>query len=87
MNRMPMMGGYRNNFASTTPLTIEQAKNAAEKYLTNLNNSDLKITEVMIFYQNAYLLVNEASTGNGAFELLVDPSSQVGYPEYGPNMM
>jgi hypothetical protein len=40
-----------------------------------------------IFDQNAYLIVKEASTGNGAFELLVDPGSQVVYPEYGPNMM
>ena len=83
----PMMGGYRNNFANTTPLTVPQAKAAAEKYLTNLNNSDLKITEVMIFDQNAYLIIKEASTGNGAFELLVDPTSQIAYPEYGPNMM
>ena len=83
----PMMGGYRNNFANTTPLNIEQAKVTAEKYLANLNNSDLQIAEVMIFDQNAYLLVKETSTGNGAFELLVDPGSQVAYPEYGPNMM
>src|SRR6266511_2254221 len=83
----PMMGGYNNNYANATPLTVEQAKAAAEKYLTNLNNSDLKITEVMIFNNNAYLVVKETSTGNGAFELLVDPGSQVAYPEYGPNMM
>ena len=83
----PMMGGYHNNFGNTTPLTIEQAKSAAEKYLANLNNSDLEIAEVMIFEQNAYLIVKEASTGNGAVELLVDPGSQVAYPEYGPNMM
>jgi hypothetical protein len=41
----------------------------------------------MIFDQNAYLIVKETSTGNGAFELLVDPGSQIAYPEYGPNMM
>src|SRR6266542_687238 len=83
----PMMGGYNNNYANTKPLTVEQAKAAAEKYLANLNNSELKITEVMIFNNNAYLVVKETSTGNGAFELLVDPGSQVAYPEYGPNMM
>jgi hypothetical protein len=29
----------------------------------------------------------EQSTGIGAFELLVDPLTQIAYPEYGPNMM
>jgi hypothetical protein len=83
----PMMRGYDTNYANSTPLTIEQAKAAAEKYLAKLANSDLEIAEVMIFDQNAYLIVKETSTGNGAFELLVDPGSQVAYPEYGPNMM
>jgi len=87
MNPMPMMGGYNNNYTNAKPLTVEQAKAAAEKYLTNLNNSDLKITEVMIFNNNAYIVVKETSTGNGAFELLVDPGSRVAFPEYGPNMM
>ena len=82
-----MMGGYGYNNANLTPLTVDQAKAAAEKYLANLNNSDLKIAEVMIFDNNAYVVVKEASTGNGAFELLVDPASQIAYPEHGPNMM
>lgn len=82
-----MMGGSGYNNANLTPLTIGQAKAAAEKYLANLNNSDLKIAEVMIFDNNAYVVVKEASTGNGAFELLVDSVSQTAYPEHGPNMM
>src|SRR5919109_63934 len=83
----PMMGGYDNNFINSTPLTVEQAKAAAEKYLEDLGNSDLRIAEVMIFDNNGYVVVEETSTGNGAFELLVDPGLQVAYPEYGPNMM
>jgi hypothetical protein len=82
-----MMGGYGNNNANLTPLTVDQAKAVAEKYLANLNNSDLQIAEVMIFDNNAYVVVKETSTGIGAFELLVDPISQVAYPEHGPNMM
>jgi hypothetical protein len=82
-----MMNGYGYNNANLTPLTVDQAKAAAEKYLTDLNNSDLQIAEVMIFDNNAYVLVKETSTGNGAFELLVDPTSQIAYPEHGPNMM
>lgn len=81
-----MMSGY-NNTANATPLTVDQAKAAAGKYLANLNNSDLQIAEVMIFDNNAYVVVKEASTGKGAFELLVDPFSQIAYPEHGPNMM
>ena len=80
-----MMNGYKN--VNITPLTVDQAKAAAEKYLSNLNNSDLQIAEVMIFDNNAYVVVKEISTGNGAFELLVDPTSQIAYPEHGPNMM
>jgi hypothetical protein len=80
-----MMGSYNN--ANLTPLTVDQAKTAAEKYLANLNNPDLKIAEVMVFDNNAYIVVKEVSTGKGAFELLADSTSQIAYPEHGPNMM
>lgn len=84
-----MMGGYGYGYGSisSTPLTVDQAKAASEKYLTNLNNPDLKIAEIMVFDNNAYVAVKESDTGIGAFELLVDPSTQVAYPEMGPNMM
>ncbi|RIK32576.1 MAG: hypothetical protein DCC56_01840 [Anaerolineae bacterium] len=80
-----MMNGYNN--ANVTPLTIDQTKAAAEEYLANLDNSDFEIAEIMIFDNNGYVIVKEISTGVGAFELLVDPASQVAYPEHGPNMM
>jgi hypothetical protein len=82
-----MMGGYGYNNTNATPLTIDQTKVAAENYLANLNNSDLEIAEIMIFDNNGYVIVKEASTGIGGFELLVDPVSQTAYPEHGPNMM
>lgn len=82
-----MMGGYGYNNANLTPLTIDQAKVAAEKYLANLDNADLEIAEIMIFDNNGYVIIKEASTGVGAFELLVDPVLQIAYPEHGPNMM
>lgn len=87
MNGQRMMGGYGYNATNVNPLTIDQTKAAAEKYLANLNNSDLEIAEIMIFDNNGYVIVKEASTGIGAFELLVDPASQIAYPEHGPNMM
>jgi hypothetical protein len=82
-----MMNGYRYNVTNLTALTVDQAKASAEIYLANLNNSDLQIAEIMIFDNNAYVVVKETGTGNGAFELLVDPTSQIAYPEHGPNMM
>ncbi|OQY91177.1 MAG: hypothetical protein B6D38_00850 [Anaerolineae bacterium UTCFX1] len=82
-----MMNGYGYNNANVTPLTVDQTKAAAEKYLANLNNSDLEIAEIMVFDNNGYVIVKEASASIGAFELLVDPISQVAYPEHGPNMM
>jgi hypothetical protein len=82
-------GGMMNGYGSSndTPLTVDQAKAAAEAYLANLRNDDLKIAEIMIFDNNAYVVAKENNTGIGAFELLVDPSSQSAYPEHGPNMM
>lgn len=89
-----MMGGFNtagsfanNNSANVKPLTVDQAKQAVEGYLKNLNNSDLELKEIMIFNNNAYARIVEKSTGIGAMELLVDPSTLSVYPEYGPNMM
>ena len=85
-----MMGGngWNNRTSSNvTPLTVDQAKAAAEKYIQSINIQGLETDEVMIFDNNAYVIVKESETGLGAFELLVDPASQVAYPEYGPNMM
>jgi hypothetical protein len=85
-----MMGGYGLNNgtgSNATPLTADQAKQAAEKYIQSLNFTGLETSEVMVFDNNAYVVIKESDTGLGAFELLVDPSSQAAYPEYGPNMM
>src|SRR6266487_5449944 len=82
-----MMNGDGFNTTNLTPLTVDQAKAAAQNYLANLKNSDLQVSEVMVFDKNAYVVVKETSTGTGAFELLVDPGSQIAYPEHGPNMM
>jgi len=81
------VGGYGYNNTTTAPLTVDQAYQAARTYLAALDNPDLKITEVMVFDNNAYVRAVEQSTGIGAFELLVDPGSLTVYPEHGPNMM
>lgn len=82
-----MMGGYGYSNTNVTPLTLEETESAAETYLDTLGNSDLAVSEIMIFDNNAYVVVIEKSTGLGAFELLVDPVSRLAYPEHGPNIM
>lgn len=82
-----MMNGYGYNNTDLPVLTIDKTKAAAEKYLANLDNRDLVIAEIMIFDNNGYVIVREASTSIGAFELLVDPVSPTAYLEHGPNMM
>jgi hypothetical protein len=72
---------------TATPVTLEQAKQIAQRYVTALNNPDLKVTEVEEYTSNFYVQVHESSTGNGAFELLVDRYTGNVYPEMGPNMM
>jgi hypothetical protein len=81
------VNGYDTTNPSATPLTVDQAFQSATTYLTSLNNPDLKIAEVMVFDNNAYVRVIEQSTGIGAFELLVNPSTLAVTPEPGPNMM
>ena len=87
--RGPMAGGGRGYgyTANVQPLTVDDAKQSAQKYVDSLSLSDLSLGEVMIFDNNAYVVVRETSTGMGAFELLVDPVSRIAYPEHGPNMM
>ena len=86
----PMMGGgfgYESGPVDAQPLTVNEAQQSAQKYLDTLGVEGLELGEVMIFDNNAYVLVREESTGIGAFELLVDPVSRFAYPEHGPNMM
>ncbi len=69
------------------PITLDQAVEAAKQYLSTYGNSDLVLTEVMEFSNNFYAEVEEKSTGIHAFEMLIDRSAGVVYPEPGPNMM
>ncbi|MHB8136295.1 MAG: hypothetical protein ACYDH1_18965 [Anaerolineaceae bacterium] len=84
-NGYNMMGGPAT--LNSKPLTVDQATQAVEGYLKNLNNSDLELKEIMVFNNNAYARITEKSTGIGAMELLVDPTNLNVIPEYGPNMM
>ncbi|MCL4429927.1 MAG: hypothetical protein M1167_04155, partial [Chloroflexi bacterium] len=57
---------------STTPLTIAQAVDIAKTYVASLNNPDLTVKQVEEYANNFYVPVTLNSTGNGAFELLIN---------------
>jgi hypothetical protein len=84
-----MMGGWypRGNPDNQSPLTLDQAVDAARQYLSAYGNPDLVLTEMMEFSENFYSEVEEKSTGVHAFELLIDRYTGAVYPEPGPNMM
>ena len=73
--------------ANATPMTIDEAKTAVEKYLAGTGNADLKLAEVIQFDNHFYTGIKEKSTGNYAFELIVNKYTGAVGPEMGPNMM
>jgi len=88
----PMMGngfGVGPGFQAVAvePLTVDQARTAAEQYVEEQDIEGLEVGEIMIFDNHAYVVIKEAGTGLGAFEVLVEPASKTAYPEHGANMM
>ncbi len=90
------MGGYGwnngYNYAATNlyngqELNLTTANTIAQNYVASLNNPDLTVAQVEEYQYNFYVQVNEKSTGNGAFELLINKYTGSIYPEMGPNMM
>lgn len=73
--------------ANTTPITIDEAKTAVETYLAGTGNTDLELAEVLQFEKNFYAGIKEKSTGNYAFELIINKYTGAVGPEMGPNMM
>jgi len=71
----------------TTQLTIDQAKEAAQRFLERTGNPDLEVKEIMEFSNHFYIEIYEKSTGLGAFEMLADKYTGALSPEPGPNMM
>jgi hypothetical protein len=69
------------------PLSIEQAKDQAQKYLLSLGYDSLKVSEVMEFSNHFYVEIAEKEGKNKAFELLLNKYTGAVSPEPGPNMM
>ena len=84
MNGFDMMGNV-GGLVDVEPLTIEAAETAVNRYLTALDNDALTLGEVMIFDNHAYAQIMDGD--QGAFEVLVDPTTSNVLPEPGPNMM
>jgi Flp pilus assembly protein TadG len=85
-----MMKGYGYGAPYTytgTTLTIADANTIAQKYVTSIGNTNLVVKQVEEYTNNFYVQVNDKSTGNGAFELLINKLTGSIYPEMGPNMM
>lgn len=86
MDMMGMMAGF-SGLSDAAPLTISEAETAVTAYLATLDNNNLTLGEIMIFSNNAYAQILDTNTNQGAFEVLVDPTTKNVFPEPGPNMM
>jgi hypothetical protein len=80
--------GPRATAQTGTPtVTADQAVARARQYLGQHANPDLALAELIEFPNVFYLVVQERSTGKGAFALLVDRVTGNVHPEMGPPMM
>lgn len=86
-NAVPLQCCRRQELQQGEPITVDEAKQAAEQYLAAYNDPNLVIDELMTFSQNFYVQVKEKESELKAFELLVDPYTGLVHPEPGPNMM
>jgi hypothetical protein len=86
-----MMGGMMVNsnspFFTAKPLTLAEATETLNAYLVDLNDSNLTLSEVMIFDNHAYAEIVEKDSGIGVMEVLVDPITKAVFPEMGPTIM
>ncbi len=79
--------GNNREQANLTPVTVEEATTAAQTYLTALNIDGLEIGDVTVLGESGYVVVKETASGNGAFELSVDPRSKTAHPVHGAATM
>lgn len=69
------------------PLSIDEAKAQADKYLASWNDPNLVVSEIMEFSNQFYVAFVEKDSKTGAFEMLMDKYSGAMTPEPGPDMM
>ena len=85
-NGMMPWSGSQGALGSGARLSLDQARTLAQEYAAAAG-ADFAVAEVMEFNNNFYAVVEETSTGRGAFEILIDPYTGAVGPEPGPNMM
>jgi hypothetical protein len=78
--------GSQGALGSGARLSLDQARTLAQEYAAAAG-ADLAVAEVMEFNNNFYAVVEETSTGRGAFEILIDPYTGAVGREPGPDMM
>jgi hypothetical protein len=83
---MPDRSG-RGLAANAEPLTIEATRKAVQTFLDKLGRENLAVGEIMVFDNHAYAVIEDTSSGQGAFEVLVEPGRQVVHLENGPSVM
>jgi hypothetical protein len=69
-----------------TPITLDQAVQAAQKYAAGLG-ANFQLAQVLEFKNGFYAVITEKDTGRGALEVLIDPASGRVLPERGPLLM
>jgi hypothetical protein len=83
-----MMGGWSRMSAQAQPVnSLDDARQAFQRYIDVTGNKNFVLDDVMEFQWNYYAIVKDTSTGEGAFELLANPQTGAVFPEMGPNMM
>gem|GEM_PF-1294791 len=82
-----VMGSSSHGVAVRPALTIDRAQRQVQTYVNQYGNRHLVIDEIVQFQRNFYAIVKDTSTGHGAFEVLVNKTSGLVFPEYGPAMM
>lgn len=89
-NMMGMMRGFvlrQKTDADLKNISFDEVKITGQEYLDDIGLQNVKISEIMEFSNNFYIVTVEEDTGIGAMELLLDKKNGVIFPEYGPNMM
>ncbi len=87
MGSRGMMGGWGGYDPEAKQISIDDAAEAVERYLSAYYGDDLVLVEVMEFAWNFYAEIEEKDTGIHGMELLIDKYSGQVFPEMGPNMM
>jgi hypothetical protein len=83
-----MMGGNFGPADSVSPpLTFDQAREAAVRYIDNRGDAGLKVAQITEFTNGFYARVQEQDTGAGAYELWIERSTGAAAPEPGPSII